>query len=138
MSKSTGNFLALSSAIEKFGADPIRIALADGGDGVDDANFEESTASAAVLKLYELRRWAEAVILNTRHLCADEVYDTVKARERTEIADCIQRTGPKGFWDGLFESDLDTLTSRTVKSTPRESVYLPRQLPALMRKQDEL
>ncbi|KAL2023610.1 hypothetical protein VTK56DRAFT_1767 [Thermocarpiscus australiensis] len=59
MSKSTGNFLTLNSAVEKFGADATRIALADGGDGIDDANFEETTANATILKLFELKRWIE-------------------------------------------------------------------------------
>ena len=50
MSKSTGNFLTLTEAIELFSADGMRLALADAGDGVDDANFEEDNANAAVQK----------------------------------------------------------------------------------------
>ena len=46
----------------KVRADATRIALADGGDGIDDANFEEKTANATVLKLFELKRWVENVI----------------------------------------------------------------------------
>lgn len=57
MSKSTGNFLTLTSAVQNFGADATRITLADGGDGIDDANFEESTANATILKLF----WIETV-----------------------------------------------------------------------------
>ena len=34
MAKSTGNFLTLSDAIDKFSADGMRLALADAGDGV--------------------------------------------------------------------------------------------------------
>ena len=45
MSKSTGNFLTLDAAIQKFGADATRVALADAGDGFEDANFEETVAS---------------------------------------------------------------------------------------------
>jgi leucyl-tRNA synthetase len=51
MSKSTGNFLTLSEMVEKFGADAARIAFADAGDGVEDANFEEKVANAAILRL---------------------------------------------------------------------------------------
>lgn len=54
MSKSTGNFLLLRDALDNFGADASRIALADCGDSLDDANFETAVANAAVLKLYTL------------------------------------------------------------------------------------
>ena len=50
MSKSTGNFLTLSDAIDKFSADGMRFALADAGDSVEDANFEEATANSGILK----------------------------------------------------------------------------------------
>jgi leucyl-tRNA synthetase len=40
MSKSLGNFLTIDEAIETFTSDAIRIALADGGDSLDDANFQ--------------------------------------------------------------------------------------------------
>ena len=39
MSKSTGNFITLMEAIEIFGADATRFALADAGDTLEDANF---------------------------------------------------------------------------------------------------
>ncbi|KOB74537.1 Leucyl-tRNA synthetase [Operophtera brumata] len=52
MSKSDGNFLTLSESIDKFSADGMRLTLADAGDSVEDANFVESTADAAILRLY--------------------------------------------------------------------------------------
>ena len=52
MSKSTGNFLTLSDAIYKYGADAMRLALANSGDSIEDANFETSVADAAVLRLW--------------------------------------------------------------------------------------
>lgn len=39
MSKSTGNFMTLRQCIQKYGTDSSRIALADSGDTLDDANF---------------------------------------------------------------------------------------------------
>lgn len=39
MSKSTGNFLTLREALRVYGADATRMALAEAGDGTDDANF---------------------------------------------------------------------------------------------------
>ena len=58
MSKSTGNFLTLTQAIDKFSADGMRFALADSGDSVEDANFVDKTADVAVLRLYN---WLEFV-----------------------------------------------------------------------------
>nr|CAD7605045.1 unnamed protein product [Timema genevievae] len=46
MSKSDGNFLTLSEAVEKFSADGMRLCLADAGDSIEDANFVESMADA--------------------------------------------------------------------------------------------
>ena len=51
MAKSTGNFLTAIEAIEKYSADAVRYAMADAGDGNEDANFKTDTADLAVLKL---------------------------------------------------------------------------------------
>jgi leucyl-tRNA synthetase len=59
MSKSTGNSLTLREAIEKFGADATRLSLADAGDGMEDANFEEKTANANILRIHTLLAWCE-------------------------------------------------------------------------------
>lgn len=69
MSKSTGNFLTLRDAIEKFGADATRLSLADGGDGVEDANFEEKTANANILRIHTLLSWCEVDIPGSRLSC---------------------------------------------------------------------
>ena len=57
MSKSTGNFLTLRESIEQFGSDATRIALADAGDSLDDANFEKKVANSAIMKLFVLEDW---------------------------------------------------------------------------------
>ncbi|KAF4126325.1 leucyl-tRNA synthetase [Geosmithia morbida] len=59
MSKSTGNFMTLHDMTAKYGADAARIALADAGDGVNDANFEEDVADNNILRLFTLREWFE-------------------------------------------------------------------------------
>ncbi|KAJ2203117.1 cytosolic leucyl tRNA synthetase, partial [Coemansia sp. RSA 518] len=41
MSKSTGNTLSLRESCDRYGADAMRLTLADSGDGIEDANFEE-------------------------------------------------------------------------------------------------
>lgn len=39
MSKSKGNFMTLQNVIEQYGADSTRLACAQAGDSIDDANF---------------------------------------------------------------------------------------------------
>lgn len=62
MSKSTGNFLTLEEAVLKFSADGVRFALADAGDGVDDANFLEKQADTGLLKLYNFIEWSKEML----------------------------------------------------------------------------
>lgn len=68
MSKSTGNFLTLSGAVEKYSADGMRLSLADAGDGIEDANFVESMADAGVLRLYSFLEWVKEMIANNDQL----------------------------------------------------------------------
>ncbi|CAB1353009.1 unnamed protein product [Coregonus sp. 'balchen'] len=86
MSKSTGNFLTLSDAIAKFSADGMRMALADAGDTVEDANFVEAMADAGILRLYTWVEWVKEMIANQNNL----------------------RTGPADtFNDRVFASDMN-------------------------------
>ncbi|KAI1820205.1 leucyl-tRNA synthetase [Xylaria intraflava] len=90
MSKSTGNFLTLRDAVEKYGADATRIGLADGGDGIEDANLEETVANATILRLYELRKWCQEV-----------------------AKDAELRAGELGLFDKLFLNEMNILVSQT-------------------------
>ncbi|CDK24756.1 unnamed protein product [Kuraishia capsulata CBS 1993] len=93
MSKSTGNFLTLEQIVEKFGADASRIALADAGDTIEDANFDESNANAAILRLYNLKEWSEEVVKSTS-----------------------LRTGAYDpFFDKAFENEMNSLIEETYK-----------------------
>lgn len=95
MSKSTGNFMTLEEIIKKFGADCARIALADAGDTFEDANFDESNANAAILRLYNLKEWMEEVVKNQDKL----------------------RTGVKdSFFDKAFENEMNELILSTSQS----------------------
>jgi len=47
MSKSLGNFLVLTDALETHGADVTRFTLALGGEGIDDPNWDPETAFSA-------------------------------------------------------------------------------------------
>lgn len=87
MSKSTGNFLTMREATQKFGADAVRLTLADAGDDITDANFEETVANAAILRLHTACLWAE---------------------EMKESADKL-RTGEFNEFDRLFQAETDRL-----------------------------
>ncbi len=56
MSKSKGNFMTVRDCIDKYGVDSTRVALADAGDTLDDANFDQLVANSAILRLYVFER----------------------------------------------------------------------------------
>ena len=87
MSKSTGNFMTLEQLVKKFGADASRVAIADAGDGVTDANFEEDVADNNILRLYNLREWCQEQVANQSKL----------------------RSGPELFYDKLFSNEMNCL-----------------------------
>ncbi|XP_011499345.1 PREDICTED: leucine--tRNA ligase, cytoplasmic [Ceratosolen solmsi marchali] len=93
MSKSEGNFLTLSEALQKYSCDGTRLCLADSGDSIEDANFVERTADAGILRLYSFIEWVKEVVLSKRNLFRqgeftfnDKVFDS-------EINLKIQETG---------------------------------------------
>ncbi|XP_057515975.1 leucine--tRNA ligase, cytoplasmic-like isoform X1 [Amaranthus tricolor] len=95
MSKSTGNFRTLREAIEEFSADATRFALADAGDGVDDANFVFETANAAILRLTKEISWMEEVL----------------------AADSALRAGePSTYADRVFENEINLAINLTEQS----------------------
>lgn len=113
MSKNTGNFLTLDDAVKKYGADATRVALADAGDGMDDANFDESVANSTILRLFELRKWCEEM-MKEAHLVSDKRdYLTARDSGKWKNTDVIQRTSEKEFWDEIFENELNGLARET-------------------------
>ncbi|KAG0251005.1 cytosolic leucyl tRNA synthetase [Mortierella polycephala] len=93
MSKSTGNFMGLAEAVEKYGADATRLALADAGDSGEDANFEDGTANSAILRLHTLMEW---------------IQDTLAAKDQ------LRTTGRDqyNFYDRVFESQMNKLINQ--------------------------
>lgn len=86
MSKSTGNFLTLKQAVDKFSADGMRLALADAGDTMEDANFVELMADAGILRLFTFLEWTKEMLAGKDSL----------------------RTGPATcFDDRVFESSIN-------------------------------
>lgn len=79
MSKSTGNFLTLAQALNLYGADATRFALASSGDSLEDANFSSNVADGAILTL-------------TRE--EDFIKETLAGAAAGTL-----RTGEQGFWD---------------------------------------
>ncbi|KAK1567022.1 hypothetical protein Q3G72_007314 [Acer saccharum] len=92
MSKSTGNFRTLKEAIQEFSADATRYALADAGDGVDDANFVFDTANTGILRLTKEISWMEEVL----------------------AAESSLRTGPPSTYaDRVFENEINIAVKMT-------------------------
>lgn len=94
MSKSTGNFMTLEQMVEKYGADASRVALADAGDSMEDANLDESNANAAILRLFNLKEWAEEIVKDADSLRSGEITD---------------------FFDLAFENEMNALVEETYK-----------------------
>lgn len=95
MSKSTGNFMTLHDMVTKYGADATRIALADAGDGVTDANFEKDVADNSVLRLFTLREWIEE-----------------KLKDQDQM-----RTGElNSFQDALFDNEMNAVATEAIRN----------------------
>lgn len=83
----------------------MRLALADAGDTVEDANFVEAMADAGILRLYTWLEWVKEVISNQDQLRtgpADTFYDRVFAR--SELLG-VQQTVPQPLGQDPLESD---------------------------------
>ncbi|RPD60804.1 leucine-tRNA ligase [Lentinus tigrinus ALCF2SS1-6] len=91
MSKSKGNSMTMRQCVEKFGADATRLCLADAGDGIEDANFDEKTANANILRLHTLIAW-----------CDEMIKDKAKLRQ-----------GEKNYHDVVFEHEVNDLIAKT-------------------------
>ncbi|KAJ1611368.1 hypothetical protein OJ252_1551 [Cryptosporidium canis] len=68
MSKSSGNWITLEDGISEYSADACRIALADAGDMIDDANFCRDIANSAIMRLYSLIQSAQFYVENKEKL----------------------------------------------------------------------
>ncbi|KAH9600073.1 Aminoacyl-tRNA synthetase [Trypanosoma melophagium] len=93
MSKSKGNFMSLSEAIDQYGSDATRLACADAGDSLDDANFVRETAAGFILKLTTAMDSAQELINNKDSL----------------------RTGEFNIFDKIFANSVNSIIIRTEK-----------------------
>ncbi|KAJ1894298.1 cytosolic leucyl tRNA synthetase, partial [Coemansia sp. IMI 209127] len=108
MSKSTGNMLTLGDSCKLYGADATRIALADAGDGIDDANFEMQTADAAVRNLHTLMEW---VVSAKQALVKLELNPSVSVQV-SDIVLCAEDT-PFTTIDRIFDAEMNDLVLKT-------------------------
>ena len=103
MSKSTGNFMTLQECVQKYGADATRVSLADAGDGLDDANLDETTANATILRLHTLYEW---------------ITDAIKAINGDTSTEVMVRPSgtPYALVDEIFKAEIDQLSKATEHS----------------------
>ncbi|NP_001087393.1 leucyl-tRNA synthetase 1 L homeolog [Xenopus laevis] len=107
MSKSTGNFLTLSEAVEKFSADGMRLALADAGDTVEDANFVEAMADAGILRLYTWVEWVKEMLANCDSLRSGTFHTFNDRVFASEISAGIVKT-EQNYEKMMFKEALKT------------------------------
>ncbi|GJM94152.1 hypothetical protein PR202_ga10770 [Eleusine coracana subsp. coracana] len=125
MSKSTGNFLTLQDAIIEYSSDATRFALADAGDGMDDANFVSETANSAIMRLTKEISWMEDVIHDgsslragpcntfTDRVFANEINIAIKETEKSYNAFMFRDALKSGFYDLQLARDEYRLSWRS-------------------------
>lgn len=99
MSKSLGNFLTMRDCIERYGVDATRVALADAGDTLDDANFDELVANSAIQRLFIFERW---IIEEIRKNVPETGLDYAHVPERD-------------LWDQIFENEISYAIEQTTR-----------------------
>lgn len=100
MSKSVGNFKTVRDCIDQYGVDATRVALADAGDSLDDANFDELVANSAILRLYIFERW---ILEEVRKNIPDGALD-------------FANQPAKDLWDEILENELNYAIHHTTQS----------------------
>ena len=105
MSKSTGNFLTMRESLERYGADATRLALADAGDSIDDANFVEQLADVFILRLYAQLEFYQQIFSNTSTSTGNE--RTIQTRPASS---------PFNFHDKYFDAEMNHLIKATQAS----------------------
>ncbi|KAM5299815.1 leucine--tRNA ligase, cytoplasmic isoform 2-T2 [Ctenodactylus gundi] len=133
MSKSTGNFLTLTQAVDKFSADGMRLALADAGDTVEDANFVEAMADAGILRLYTWVEWVKEMVANWGSLrsgpastfndrvFASEMNAGITKTEQNYEKMMFKEALKTGFFE--FQASKDKYRELAVEGMHRELVF---------------
>jgi leucyl-tRNA synthetase len=92
MSKSLGNFITLRQALDAHGSSAVRLALANAGEGLDDANFEQDFAAQASRKL---KAWLAGVreppMMRTEPSDADASFRSTLAKLTLDARSACER-----------------------------------------------
>jgi leucyl-tRNA synthetase len=119
MSKSKGNFLTLADAVSQYSADVTRLVLAEGGDGITDANFMSVTAESYILKLTAEKEWCCEIIdmlsLNNGDLSLNS--DLLHLDEGSPLSSVTPFDNffnlKQDFWTNVFSFDIMNTMSKT-------------------------
>ena len=119
MSKQLGNFFMLSEIVAKYSADAARAGLADAGDTIDDANYDENVSNAMISKLFVLEGWMKEEMEKARGIDGAEygvgwdLFDRIFDNEMNRLA---QETHAEfeamRFKLGLRNGFFDMMTAR--------------------------
>ena len=97
MSKSEGNFIMLSDALDKYSVDSVRLTFAESGDDLKDANFVTDYAEKTnMLKIYKLTQVCHEI--------------------KSNIDQNLYRTGPYNFYDKLFLNKMKRIVINVTKA----------------------
>ncbi|BAM41960.1 leucyl-tRNA synthetase [Theileria orientalis strain Shintoku] len=130
MSKSKGNFLTIEDSINLYTADGTRIAMADAGDSLDDANFSKETAESSVLKLFNFLQTSKndmatgTAIGLERSLneMEEELKDGLKLAKGPKLNGYIESNDLNLFSRAVFENEIKNLCD-TAKRCYENFVY---------------
>ena len=117
MAKSTGNFMTLREAVDRFGADVTRMTLAQAGSRSDDANFTEDNIDASTLKLFTEGEYFREVIdqmeVDQSLIATEQLIDKHDYHAMTEY----------NFWDKIFENEIHTHYNEAIKHFEEMDFY---------------
>jgi leucyl-tRNA synthetase len=127
MSKSKGNFYTIKQIVKMYGADAVRITLMNGGEGLDDPNWDSEFARTITDKL---NNWRDFCIENygkgrTEKLYIDRWFLSVLDKAIKETTESMNDTNfrtalSKGFFD--LQRDLKWYLKRCLNSPNKEVI----------------
>ncbi len=108
MSKSKGNFLTIHDLVSRYGCDASRIALADCGDGLDDANFVTELADLSINRLYSFENFVK-ILIN----------ETWAKNSSFAITDPEGKIDFNGHFDQMFDNNINYLIEQAKEAYER-------------------
>ena len=105
MAKSKGNFLTVADLVNIYGCDASRIALADCGDTLDDANFVREVCNNSINRLYSFENFVKILV--------NEVWSKVAD---FKIDDCDKEIKLDNLFDQIFDNNMNYLIKKSQES----------------------